>query len=319
MKTFKSYLLIPDDIKSIQANPPRPMQAFHGSKAIKDFYLGRVRQHAKADQIIKGTYWQDGKGCAVGCSIHSGNHGAYETELGIPRTLARLEDVIFERTENGVSKKWPERFMSAPKVGADLYLVWPKFAVWLLVDKKDGVIRFAKTEKSKNAIKATAGLWQRVIAGESVASLRPEFERARAAAAAAAYAAADAAYAAAVGVGVGAAAAYAAAYAAADAADAADAAADAAYAAYAAGVGVGAAAAYAAAAAAADAAYAAYAAAVGVGAAAADAAAYADAAAAYAAYVGAAAARNKFWKSAADKMIELMQSAPIAKRIKAVA
>jgi hypothetical protein len=62
--------------------------AFHGDPAIKAFYLGRVRAHRKADEIRHGFYWQGGKGCAVGCTLHSNSHTAYEDELGIPRILA---------------------------------------------------------------------------------------------------------------------------------------------------------------------------------------------------------------------------------------
>ena len=66
--------------------------AFHGKQSVKDFYIERVRAHAAADEIIHGKYWENGKGCAVGCTIHSRTHARYETELGIPLALARLED-----------------------------------------------------------------------------------------------------------------------------------------------------------------------------------------------------------------------------------
>src|SRR3990172_9709817 len=96
------------------------MFAYHNSRAIKEKYLARVKAHAQADELIKGVYWENGKGCAVGCTIHSDQHKAYETELGIPVELAYLEDSIFERLPNGESKKWPDRFLSAIRVGADL-------------------------------------------------------------------------------------------------------------------------------------------------------------------------------------------------------
>jgi hypothetical protein len=96
------------------------MQAFHNDKKIQDKYLGRVRAHAKADEIIKGQHWQDGKGCAVGCTIHSGNHLAYETELGIPQWLAKLEDRIFDGLPNEMAKEFPIEFIEAINIGADL-------------------------------------------------------------------------------------------------------------------------------------------------------------------------------------------------------
>src|SRR5690242_9395929 len=104
---------------------PKEQLAYHGDKEIKAKYLARVRAHIAADELIHGRYWENGKGCAVGCTIHSGNHASYETELGIPRILAKLEDGIFEALDNGRSKKWPEEFLSSIKVGADLSLVWP--------------------------------------------------------------------------------------------------------------------------------------------------------------------------------------------------
>jgi hypothetical protein len=54
-----------------------PLRAFHGDPKIRNRYLKRVRAHAAADQIIHGTYWQEGRGCAVGCTIHSDDHAAY--------------------------------------------------------------------------------------------------------------------------------------------------------------------------------------------------------------------------------------------------
>lgn len=132
------------------------MIAFHGQQAIKDKYLARVRTHRLADEIKNGYYWQDGKGCAVGCTIHSSDHTSYESKLGIPRVLAWLEDGIFEALSNGRAKEWPERFLMAPRVGADLTLVWPKFAVWLLVDEKYGVLQFVKQDKAKKAIQDVA-------------------------------------------------------------------------------------------------------------------------------------------------------------------
>src|SRR5688572_29874601 len=122
------------------------MQAFHNDPKIKEKYLKRVKAHQAADEIIHGQYWEEGKGCAVGCTIHSNKHASYEKELGIPEVLARLEDRIFEGMSNGHSKEWPVKFLSVIRTGADLSLVWPKFAVWLLANKKDGVIKYAKTD-----------------------------------------------------------------------------------------------------------------------------------------------------------------------------
>ena len=112
-------------------------------------------------------------------------------ELGIPRLLARLEDGIFEGLPFEVAKEWPEKFLEAINVGADLSDVWPKFAVWLLTDKDHGVIKFSKNDMQRNAIQTISDLYKRY---KEVT--KKEWQYAAAAAAAyanAAYVAADAA------------------------------------------------------------------------------------------------------------------------------
>ena len=196
------------------------MLAFLNDPAVKDIYLSRVRAHQEADELIHGKYWENGKGCAVGCTIHGEQHAKYETLLGIPRVLAHLEDSLFESLPNGEAKAWPSRFLEAIPVGADLSRVLPKFLRWLLVDDADGVVKYAKREQTVKAIRGVALLLDRVCDGHKVTL--DEWRTARAAAYAAAAYAAAAAVAAAYAADAYAAADYAAAdaYAAAVAADA---------------------------------------------------------------------------------------------------
>jgi hypothetical protein len=302
------------------------MQAFHNDPQLKQDLLAEVAKHRLADSIIKGTYGEFGgsqfKGCAVGCSLKSyanikgielstSNHGLYEEHFGIPRILARLEDRIFEGLPDDLAQTWPERFFNAIKPGADLTKVWPKFAIWLLIDAEHGVIKYASRPDCRSAIQRVAELYQsngtkEEFRAAAAAAYAAAAAADAAAAAAAAYAAdaADAAYAAAD-------AAAAAAYAAADAADAAYAAADAADAAAAAAAATDAAYAAADAADAADAAAdAATDAATDAADAAADAADAADAAADAATDAADAAdARQKAFIVQSEKLLELMAEA----------
>ena len=111
-----------------------PLLAYHGKPAVKTAILAQLARHREADELVKGKYWQGGKGCAVGCTIHSDDHAEYEPRFGIPQMLARLEDAIFEGLPNGQAKAWPERFMGAIKPGADLNCVGWQFLHWLLTD-----------------------------------------------------------------------------------------------------------------------------------------------------------------------------------------
>jgi hypothetical protein len=141
----------------------KQLVAFHGKESIKKKYLSRVRAHRVADEIIQGTTWTGKKGCAVGCTLHAYDHLAYERELGIPMMLARLEDSIFEGLSVNDSKAWPEDFLNAIPVGADLSMIWPRFALYLIIDKKEGVIRFAKRSDVKKALREVASLFQEWI------------------------------------------------------------------------------------------------------------------------------------------------------------
>lgn len=183
---LKTYNAIPANLKAIQKAGSSPLVAFHGSQKLKDFYVGRIQAHKEADEIVHRDYWVNGKGCAVGCTIHSGRHADYESELGIPRSLARLEDGIFESMPNGNSMEWPLRFINAIPVSANLYPALWRFMEWLLVDPENGVIRFAKKPKTRAVIQAVADLYRRQIGGEKIT------EKDWRTAAAAAYATADA-------------------------------------------------------------------------------------------------------------------------------
>lgn len=108
------------------------MKSFHNNPKIKAKYLRRVNNHFKADQIVKGSYWENGKGCAVGCTIHSDQHKNYETELGVPEWLARLEDTIFEGLPNDLAKTWPGEFLKAIPIGKDLNSIRSEYVSFVL-------------------------------------------------------------------------------------------------------------------------------------------------------------------------------------------
>ena len=159
----------------------KSLKAFNSDKKLKADMVAEVLNHQKQDRIIKGQYGIAGfdfKGCAVGCSIHSynlrygknietNNHSAYQTELGIPESLARLEDYLFETMPNDKAMKWPVEFMKAIKPGANLSMVAPKFIAGTLRD----VVKNKDVKGDKAVVKAvldTAKLWERVIAGKEV-------------------------------------------------------------------------------------------------------------------------------------------------------
>jgi hypothetical protein len=157
------------------------MKAFHNDQKVKDKYLLRVREHRLADEIVKGKYWEDGKGCAVGCTIHGSNHKSYETELGIPEWLARVEDVIFEGLPNERAKEWPEQFLNAICPGADLSTVEAPFVIYIL----EGNLKNFDNEKNPDIVKATEDIITLYKIGDLAPS--PAWSAAESAARSAAY------------------------------------------------------------------------------------------------------------------------------------
>ena len=161
------------------------MKAFHNDQAIKDKYLARVRAHRAADELIRGTGWDGHRGCAIGCTLERYEHARYPIELGVPEQIAYLEDHLFERLPLDAAMAWPERVLSAIRVGADLSRVWPEFAIWMLT----GVIQYAgDREDVRAAIERVAELYRQPSVGTEEAA-----RAARAAEAAGAWAAAWAA------------------------------------------------------------------------------------------------------------------------------
>jgi hypothetical protein len=112
------------------------MHAYHNNPSIKSAILEQLEAHRAAGELVHGVWWQNGKGSAVGCAVHSSDHEEYERRFGIPQMLARLEDAIFEELFNADAQAWPERFMGSIEPGMDLSRVGWEFLYWLLTDKE---------------------------------------------------------------------------------------------------------------------------------------------------------------------------------------
>jgi len=144
------------------------LKAFHNKQDNKQKILTQLESHYKADEIIKGTYWEEGKGCAVGCTVHSDNHKCYETELGIPEWLARLEDYLFENLPNKKAKEFPLKFIQSIPVGFENWTkIYHKLCVYLLTD----IIKTEKDEKVIHAVEDIVTLHAKAAKGEIESNL----------------------------------------------------------------------------------------------------------------------------------------------------
>jgi hypothetical protein len=178
------------------------MQAFHNDPAIKKKYIDRVKAHREADELIQGMTGQGGKGCAVWCTMNDYSHAAYETKIGVPEWLARLEDILFEGMSADDSMSWPEQFLETIPVGVDLESVKAPFLIFILdcaLEKFD----HEKYPETKKAVDDVIELYKsgendlgKFIAAADAAAAYAPYAPAPAYAARAAYAAAHASYAA---------------------------------------------------------------------------------------------------------------------------
>ena len=84
------------------------MLAFHNDAGLKDFVLAELARHREAERLLQGHgYWEDGKGCAVGCTLEAVRVRAVLADeikhlTDIPKnvvlTLARdLETIVAQR------------------------------------------------------------------------------------------------------------------------------------------------------------------------------------------------------------------------------
>lgn len=140
------------------------MQSFHNDVAVKQKYLDRVLAHQKADNLIRGTGWEAGKGCAVGCTLENYDHSRYPVELGIPEWIARVEDTLFEGMSLEKSKTWPHDFLNAIPLGIteqqfELQIKAP-FLI-LVLESELTTFDHAKFPNVKTAIDDSIALWKR--------------------------------------------------------------------------------------------------------------------------------------------------------------
>jgi len=143
------------------------LRAFHNDPKIKEKYLSRLKLHRQHDELIHGVYWENGKGCAIGCTLHSNKHKDFETKLGLPEWFAYLFELLFERLKNGDAKDFPIEALQAIPVGANLEKTYRKFCIFLLTEicKYDE----EKYTQVKKVIEDVITLHTRILQGENVA------------------------------------------------------------------------------------------------------------------------------------------------------
>jgi len=103
---------------------------------LRNEWQARMAEHIAADDLIQGIYWQNGKGCFIGCSVHGRDPQILTDEIGLPLTVIRIAEAIFEGLPAEDAKDFA-RDISDPTLltdGKDVSLVGWKFLLWLNTD-----------------------------------------------------------------------------------------------------------------------------------------------------------------------------------------
>ena len=143
------------------------MMSFEGKSGVKAQILEQLKAHRAADEIIQGVYWELGKGCAVGCTIHSRKHKDFEKQFNLPEWLARLEDVIFEGLPNDKAKDFPVELWAAIPEQKDLQSVKWRYGAFILQENVDRVLTLQINDEFKkqvvNSIKQALQVFEAAI------------------------------------------------------------------------------------------------------------------------------------------------------------
>lgn len=160
----------------------KSLLAFRSSYDLKHEVLRQIKLEIAQDRLLH--YYQFGdcpnytyRGCPTSTSIEALNlvaRSRFSTDgfdsfvrcFRIPLELTRLYQFFRDTPRDETGDDWVVSFLRAITPGADLSMVWLKFAHWLLVDPDYGMISKAKAERLKKGLSECAELYARWIAGE---------------------------------------------------------------------------------------------------------------------------------------------------------
>ena len=169
------------------------MLTYLNDPTLKQTFVRRMDDHIALDQVIQGTGYSNGRGCAVGCTYNEYDYSLGPSRLGFTEWYEKLRDKIFEGLPAAEAPAFALASLSEVPVGVDLEQVRVPF----LIDTLKRCLAHAG-----GSTKAVQGVITWLEAGEPEDQRESVRAAARAAWAAGAAWAADAAGAAARAAGV---------------------------------------------------------------------------------------------------------------------
>jgi hypothetical protein len=139
------------------------MLSYLNDPAVKAKYVARFAAHRKADEVIQGTGFDNGRGCFVGRTLDAYERDRFPAELGWPEWLAHLADAIFEGLPKNKAAQFGTDLLEDVPVGVDLE---PLRARFLLTVQRRNLARMESTLNKATpkvilAIKTVIGLLEK--------------------------------------------------------------------------------------------------------------------------------------------------------------
>lgn len=161
-----------------------------------DDLIRMAQAHQDADRFAQGRWWENGKGCSLGCMFHADNTNndnyclTAEQTTGIPYAINRFQERIFEWLPKNGAKLWTLQFYQLRPSEKDLSQVIDHLMLWILgveLRREDVWEEIKQFPNCAAAVENVAARSRRKIAGETIdRTIWREVERAAFAARAAA-------------------------------------------------------------------------------------------------------------------------------------
>ena len=144
------------------------MLAFHSEPSLKTAVMDRLREHRRLDTIVQGTYFDEGRGCHLGCITHINDdtHEAAERLFGIEQRVGYWLEAVFEGLPKEDCAAWVIESTEAIPVGADLSKCHHHLAAWLLGES--GLLTI--TDINRDAIEQARRLHLAAANGQSLSA-----------------------------------------------------------------------------------------------------------------------------------------------------
>lgn len=93
------------------------MQSYHNDIGIKEKYISRIRDQIDSGGLIRRGAWEKGKLAANVCIVEDLH--IYESELGIPKWVARLGYNLFDSMSPDYYPEWIVLFFESIPIGVN--------------------------------------------------------------------------------------------------------------------------------------------------------------------------------------------------------